>query len=64
MMKRTMAYVIRTEFKVNRRATGRATSHIKQPEIKMDRRATKRATQHINGIWNLDEFVARRSARN
>jgi hypothetical protein len=29
---------------VERRASGRATSHLKQPEIKIDRRATKRAT--------------------
>ena len=40
------------EFKVERRVTERATSHIKQPEIKKDRRATKRTTQHINRIWN------------
>jgi hypothetical protein len=45
-----MTYVNRAKFKVERRATGRVTSHIKQPEIKMDRRATKRATQHINII--------------
>jgi hypothetical protein len=41
-----MAYAIQTEFKMKRRATGRATSYIKQPEIKMDRRTT----QHINRI--------------
>jgi hypothetical protein len=43
-----MAYVNRTEFKVEHHVTGRAMSHIKQPEIKMDRRATKRATEHID----------------
>jgi hypothetical protein len=47
-MKHTMSYANRAEFKVERRATGRAASHIKQPEIKMDRRATKRTTQHID----------------
>jgi hypothetical protein len=42
---------------VERRVTGRATSHIKQPEIKMDRRATKRATQHI------DKYKLKESSR-
>ena len=37
---------------MERRASGRATSHLKQPEIKIDRRATKRATQDTN-IYNL-----------
>jgi hypothetical protein len=50
LQKRTTSYVNRTEFKVERRVTGRAASHIKQPEIRMDRRAMKRATQHINRI--------------
>jgi hypothetical protein len=43
-----MAYANRVGFKVERRASGRATSHLKQPEIKIDRRATKHATQHFN----------------
>jgi hypothetical protein len=43
-----MTYSNRAEFKVERRASGRATSHLKQPEIKIDRRAMKRATQHFN----------------
>jgi hypothetical protein len=47
-MKHTTSYANSAEFKVERRATGRATSHIKQPEIKIDRRATKRVTQHID----------------
>jgi hypothetical protein len=56
-MKRTMAYANWAEFKVERCATGRATSHIKQPEIKMDRRTMKRATQHI------DKYKLKESSR-
>jgi hypothetical protein len=56
-MKRTTSYTNRAEFKVERRATGRAMSHIKQPEIKIDRCATKRATQHI------DKYKLKESSR-
>jgi hypothetical protein len=49
-----MTYVNKSEFKVERRASGRATSHLKKPENKIDRRATKRATQHTN-IYKLKE---------
>jgi hypothetical protein len=64
-MKCTASYANRAEFKVEHRATGRATSHIKQPEIKMDRRATKRATQHIDKykLKELSRDEARDAAR-
>jgi hypothetical protein len=51
---RTTTYANRAEFKVERRASGRAISHLKQPETKIDRRVMKRVTQHFN-IHKLKE---------
>jgi hypothetical protein len=60
-MKRTIAYIIQIEFKMERRETGRATSYIKQLKLKwiVARQSVRRSTLIESEIKQIHRAMKR-----